>query len=62
MKIKFIRYILYLICVVGVAFFYIRHYTNSKYNVIPRKYVKQYLDETYNMDYEFLEENYYYNN
>ncbi len=62
MKIKFIRYILYLIYVVGVAFFYIRHYTNSKYNVIPREYVKQYLDETYNMDYEFLEENYLVNN
>lgn len=46
------------VCAVCAVVFYIRHYTNSKYNVIPRKAVQQYLDETYNMNYEFLEENF----
>ncbi len=59
MKTKILKYILYLICGVCAVIFYIRHYTNSKYNVIPPNYVKKYLDETYDMNYEFLEENYY---
>lgn len=59
MKVKYIKYIVWLLCGVCVVIFFVRHYTNSKYNVIPRKYVKQYLDETYYMDYEFIEENYY---
>ena len=59
--IKYLKYILYLVCAVCAAcviVFFIRHYTNSKYNVIPRKAVRQYLDETYNMNYEFIEENF----
>lgn len=59
MKVKFIKYMVYLMCGVYAVIFFARHYTNSKYNVIPRKYVRQYLDETYNMRYEFAEENFY---
>ena len=58
MKIKFFKYIVYLICGACAVIFFIRYYTNSKYNVIPRKYVRQYLDETYNMRYEIIEENF----
>ena len=54
MKIKFFKYIVYLICGACAVIFFIRYYTNSKYNVIPRKYVRQYLDETYNMRYEII--------
>ena len=58
MKIKFFKYIVYLICGACAVIFFIMYYTNSKYNVIPRKYVRQYLDETYNMRYEIIEENF----
>lgn len=59
--IKCLKHILWLACAACALYavvFFIRHYTNSKYNIVPREAVQQYLDETYNMNYEFLEENF----